>query len=812
MPRKLSFRATSFYFKRIIAPFFWCRAYFSNTMSYLNRSLILWLTLFSISVRAQTNTCQFSISGKIVESGTGSPIPDAMVMIKELQVGDYTNEQGAFKLQPICPGNYTLVIRHLNHEEKTESIVVQQTIKSKVIYMACHTDSLHEIKVKGAKLHWEDVGVSNKIQGEDLFLSSGQSLGKSLEKVNGVYNLCTGNNINKPVIRGMHSNRVLIMNNELRQEGQQWGNEHAPEIDQYMAKEIEVVKGAQTIRYGSDIIGGLILVNPKSMKLIEHNAGEVNLSGFSNGRSIGASALLEGRLKQWNSLTWRIQGTYKRAGNARTPDYFLKNTGMKEINYSAALGYQKKNWDLEVFHSYFNTDIGIFAGSHIGNLTDLYNAFERDRPIDSAGFTYRINLPYQHVVHQLSKAKLNYKLGNWGTLHLLYGFQRNTRKEFDKTLQAKQDDGTYKPALNFELNTHNFDVTFEHKTIHRFEGSVGINGFYQTNNYYGSYFIPNYQKLTGGLYWVEKWHKHALSIEGGLRYDINQFEIQKWENNMLLNASHAYNGFAATLAARYQFPLFTIHLNGGTAWRAPFVNEMYSFGVHHSAASFEIGDRMLIPERNYNTSMTIDFSYKKKTDLELTLFSNFINNYINLQPQMPATLTIRGAFPTYRYSQVDAHFYGAEFSASTLVYKNIRLNNRANWTLARNLTQESFLVGIPPLRIESDLEMPLFNHKQNTVSGKLGASYTFKQNRVADSSDYVPAPEGYVLVQADVLANWHVAKHPIQINVGGTNLINTRYRDFMNRNRYFVNELGRNIYIRLKIPFDVGKHQHKTIS
>jgi iron complex outermembrane receptor protein len=396
-------------------------------MSYLNCSLFFWLSLFSISVRAQTNTCQLSISGKIVESGTGSPIPDAMVMIKELQVGDYTNEQGAFKLQPICPGNYNLVIRHLNHEEKTESIVVQQTIKSKVIYMACHTDSLHEIKVKGAKLHWEDVTVSNKIQGNDLFLSSGQSLGKSLEKVNGVYSLSTGNNINKPVIRGMHSNRVLIMNNELRQEGQQWGNEHAPEIDQYMAKEIEVVKGAQTIRYGSDIIGGLILVNPKSMKLIEHNAGELNLSGFSNGRSIGASALLEGRLKKWHSLTWRLQGTYKRAGNARTPDYFLKNTGMKEINYSAALGYQKKNWDLEVFHSYFNTNIGIFAGSHIGNLTDLYNAFERDRPIDSAGFTYTINLPYQHVVHQLSKAKLNYKLGNWGTLHLLYGFQSNYR-------------------------------------------------------------------------------------------------------------------------------------------------------------------------------------------------------------------------------------------------------------------------------------------------------------------------------------------------------------------------------------------------
>jgi iron complex outermembrane receptor protein len=183
-----------------------------------------------------------------------------------------------------------------------------------------------------------------------------------------------------------------------------------------------------------------------------------------------------------------------------------------------------------------------------------------------------------------------------------------------------------------------------------------------------------------------------------------------------------------------------------------------------------------------------------------------------LQPQLPATLTIRGAFPTFRYSQIDAHFYGTEFSSSSKVYKSIRFNTKANLTIAQNLSSQSFLVGIPPLRIEGELEMPLYTHNQNTIEAKLGTSYTFRQNRVADSSDYVPAPEGYVLVQADLLANWHVAKHPIQINVGGTNLLNTRYRDYMNRNRYFVNELGRNIYIRLKIPFDVGKHQHKTIS
>ena len=755
---------------------------------------VLYLYFF-INTNAQTN-CTHILKGVILESQSGLPIESVAVFIEGKAIGTNTNSNGEFVLKGLCDGTYFLVSRHLNHELKREQIIISNKNISKTIYLNCHTDTLHQVMVKGARIHWENVTVSNKVQGNDLKMSIGQSLGKSLEKINGVYNLSTGNNINKPVIRGLHSNRVVIMNNEIRQEGQQWGNEHAPEIDPNMAKEIEVVKGAQSIRYGSDIIGGIILVNPASILKVKNTNGEINIAGFTNGRGFNFSSMLEGNLLKNKNLNYRIQGSYKKSGNTKTPSYFLKNTGMNEINYSLALGYQKNNWNVELYQSIFNTKIGIFAGSHIGNLTDLYAAFDATKPTDSAQFSYKIGFPYQHVVHYLAKLKFNYFIKNRGNLSILYGFQKNIRKEYDKTLQTKNDDGSYKPALNFDLFSNALDVNFEHQPIKRFTGNFGISSSLQKNNYYGNYFIPNYERINTGLYLVEKWHKNRFSFEGGIRYDVNYFSVLKWKQNVLTNLTHFYNGFASTFSTRYQFPYFTLHANVGTAWRSPFVNELYSNGVHHSAASFEIGDENLVPERNYNSSLTVDFNYKNKVDMELTLYNNYILNYINLQPKLPATLTIRGAFPTFAYSQVNANFSGVEYSASFVILKKIQNHFKTNITLAKDLSNNKYLVGIPPARIEHALELNLLKQKLFNIKWSLNNSYTFQQKRAPLNADYVNPPKAYYLANSDFIIEYK----NVFINIGIQNIFNTSYRDYMNRNRYFANEIGRNIFTRLSIP------------
>ena len=164
----------------------------------------------------------------------------------------------------------------------------------------------------------------------------------------------------KPVIHGLHSNRVLILNNGIRQEGQQWGSEHAPEIDPFIANRLSVIKGSGALRYGGDAIGGVVLVEPKLLPTDPGIGGELNLAGFSNNRMGVISAMFEGNSFRWPAFSWRLQGTLKKGGNARTPNYWLDNSGVEEMNFSATATLQTKDKGVEFFYSQFNTKLGIF--------------------------------------------------------------------------------------------------------------------------------------------------------------------------------------------------------------------------------------------------------------------------------------------------------------------------------------------------------------------------------------------------------------------------------------------------------------------
>jgi iron complex outermembrane receptor protein len=182
--------------------------------------------------------------------------------------------------------------------------------------------------------------------------------------------------------------------------------------------------------------------------------------------------------------------------------------------------------------------------------------------------------------------------------------------------------------------------------------------------------------------------------------------------------------------------------------------------------------------------------------MELTLYNNYILNYINLQPKLPATLTIRGAFPTFAYSQVNANFSGVEYSASFVILKKIQNHFKTNITLAKDLSDNKYLVGIPPARIEHALELNLLKQKLFNIKWSLNNSYTFQQKRAPLNADYVNPPKAYYLANSDFIIEYK----NVFINIGIQNIFNTSYRDYMNRNRYFANEIGRNIFTRLSIP------------
>lgn len=751
--------------------------------------------------------CGLTLSGKVLDHDNRTPLVGATVYVPQLKKAAVADEYGNYHFHHLCQGTYTLQVTYVGYAPESFPLRLSS---STVRDLPLHVDAttLGTVEITGAHLQ-EHAQSSQTLSGQELEATRGLSLAESLKGIAGVTTLQTGPTIAKPVIHGMHSNRILLLNNGVRQEGQQWGSEHAPEIDPFVASQLTVVKGAAGVRYGSDAIGGVVLVEPKSLRREPGLGGELSLLGSTNNRQLAASAMLEGNVSKLPPLSWRLQGTFKKTGNARTPDYYLDNTGFEERSFSAALGYTKKKYGAELFYSQFNTELGILAGSHIGNLTDLNYAIARGRPVgaEEVEFTYDIDRPYQDVQHDLLKAKGYLQTGNAGNLEFVYGWQNNIRQEYD--LHGNQST----PALQLNLNTHTAELVWEHAPVGNFSGMVGLSSIYQKNTWDYSSFLPYYTSTTAGAFAIEKWRKDRLQVEAGIRYDYKNLLVQKWETNpstkekYLDEPEYDFNNVSGTLGALYDVGYhLTFGLSATSAWRAPSANELFSDGIHHSAASYEIGDPNLNPEQAYNFEASVNYFGNARLNGELSLYYNFIDDYIFVAPLPEPVLTIRGAFPAFKYRQTDATLKGVDLSLSYHFLPNLAFSAKAAIVRARNTETDDHLINIPADRLSSSLRYELGGlGSAGRFSGayvSLGGTYVAEQTRVPTKTveDFAPAPDAYFLLQAEAGTTVHLGKQPLEVGLTGNNLLNSSYRSYLNRFRYFAAETGRLIMFRVKIP------------
>lgn len=389
-----------------------------------------------------------------------------------------SDAKGQFILKDLCPGQYTLVCQMASFDA-IETIINLEDEKEEDFLLSTHDEHLQEVFVQGKKQKITSQ-VKSELSAEERSQRDGLSLGEMLKGLTGVQSLQTGSSVSKPVIHGLHSSRVIILNQGVRQEGQNWGSEHAPEIDPFVSKNIQVIKGPGGLRYGGDAIGGIVMLEPNALPDSSAIHGSVQSIYFSNGRQGVISGLLEGgipRLKGWG---WRVQGTLKDGGNVQTADYYLSNTGVKEENVSIALGYKSAGFGADFFASRFHTVIGIYEGSHIGNISDLERSIALPRPLAAftpAEFIRKIDRPNQDVWHDLAKVKAFYHLPNQATLRVTAAAQSDERWELD-VLRAGKNINT----LRFNLNTHSGEFLYdETNTNKRWKGQAGFTFLDQGN-------------------------------------------------------------------------------------------------------------------------------------------------------------------------------------------------------------------------------------------------------------------------------------------------------------------------------------------
>ena len=704
----------------------------------------------------------------------------------------------------MCAGTYTLVCRHLACVPQEIKIVVKNSQTYNFNIQHFNYD-LQEVKIESKKTEVRSAQIKSSLEGRELEKMQSKSLADILKSIPGVNTLQTGSNVVKPVIQGLHSNRIVLVNNGVRQEGQQWGSEHAPEIDSYLAKKIIVIKGAAGVRYGAEAIGGVIIVEPKPMPDSAGINAEINLAGYTNNREGVSSAYVEGLSKKVPHLSFRLQGTLKKAGNSQTPGYYLDNTGFTENNYASTLAYSTANYGLEIFYSSFYNNIGIYKGSHIGNLSDLANILNGKKQIEKGNFSYNIDRPFQQITHKILSAKWYWQIGEIGKLSSTLAYQYDRRKEYDKHRALNDSLAALNfPQLDFELYTQSAELNFEHKSILGTSGTIGAALQRQSNIQHGRFLIPNFENTTFGIFIFEKRSTKLWEFEAGIRYDNKSQSAYFNNENVISNEFRQFSNISASLGSSYRVNDKTLlSANISSAFRPPSANELYSNGLHHGAAVIEIGDPNLQKEQVINLNTNINYSGEKKFALQANAYYKLFKNFIY---QVPAgtQLTISGAFPAFKYVQTQASMLGADGQVNYQLSSKVNGSLKASALIAKDLLKNEYLYQMPAARIEHTLRY-LFKDFETLHASYIGinAIRVFRQNLVPSNFDFAPPPPAYNLFGLEAGATLHVVHSHLDISLFVSNLLNTKYRDYLNRFRYYADETGINFGLNIKIPIQI---------
>lgn len=738
-----------------------------------------------------------------LEDGNKQPLSEAIIHF--LGKHYISDEKGNVTITNLSKGNYPIKITYLGFYDYEGTI----SIPSKNPYIIVMKEEINQLE--GTTVSAIKNGMLPKIttcytviKKKQLESKLGDELAKVLTSVSGVSMIQTGATIAKPVIHGLHSNRILILNNDVRQEGQQWGADHAPEIDPSMADLITVVKGANAIRYGSDALGGVVLISPNKLPYGDGLHGRISPSFASNGRKMATSIKIESSVPNLHDWAWRIQGSVKRSGDISTAEYLLNNTAAQEANFSIATGIQKEKGTAEIFYSRYQTENSVFLGAHIGNLDDLLGRFEIGRPLTTYPFSYQINAPKQKVIHHLLKAKAFYLVPFGGKITAQYAFQKDIRQEFN----VRRMDRTRIPALNMELSTHSLDVFWENKH-NNWNSQIGLS-FNQQNNYNQPGtgvvpVIPNYTSYSYGFFGIERYEHNNWLFEAGLRYDFKYLNADGYDMySQRYGGKHNFHNVTYSIGGFWnENKPFNIKSNIGLAWRAPHVNELYSSGLHHGAGTYDLGDESLKAETGIK--WLTSFEYKKNIlNFHLDLYLQLIKNYIYDYPTGETQILFSGVYPIFQYTQADAFFRGADFDTKIQLNNNFEYTLKTSIVFANELKTKRYFPFIPAPRFSQSLEYNIYpDNFFESFQASIGHTFVAKQTRFEPSQELVnTTPEAYHLFEASIGGTIKINNTKmLNIRLSSENIFNTLYKEYTNRFRYYAHDLGRNIHLRLNYTF-----------
>ena len=813
--------------------------------------LTIFFSILSLTIFAQSKT----ISGKI--SSGQKPIDNVTVKIIGINQSTKSNSFGNYKINVNGNDNVAIQFSAIGYQTaKVKVPITGDSIKYNIDLQAQASD-LNDVVITGVNrataLRKSPVPIA-VLSKKTMDQNVGTNLIDAIVKgIPGVTAVTTGPNVSKPFIRGLGYNRVLTLYDGLRQEGQQWGDEHGIEVDEYGISRAEVVKGPASLTYGSDALAGVINMIP--LNPITENGklkGDFTTNYQTNNGLIASSLGLAYGKNDWK-YTFRATG--KAAHNYQNKvDGPVYGTAFREYNLSASARVDKSWGFTKTAITYYDNLMEIPDGSR----DSLSRKFTRqvfddgdeikNRPIvpDGALNTYSINPLHQHIQHFRLYNTSQFKFGN-SDLNILIGGQQSIRREYNHPTAPDQ------AGLYVVLNTVNYDVKYNLPDFAGIESTFGINGMFQGNRSKDAtdFPIPDYDLFDIGAFYFARKSFGKIDISGGVRIDRRNMT---WNNFYV--GSNAQTGFGQKVTANdasgeLQFPSFNknyygfsgslgltynlsekllIKANIARGYRAPNITEIGSNGLDPGAHIVYLGNRTFKPEFNLQQDLGI-IAYLKDADLSFEVFNNDIQNYIyqsRLTDESGNPVVIVPGNLTYQYQQSKARLYGAELSINLHPsrIKWLSFNNSLAYVVGLNKNEAlvnlhgrnaKYLPFIPPLQVRSELKATA----QKAIGFldkpyiKVDAAISADQNKFYALDDTETFTKGYTLINAGLGSSVKAKNGKVLMDffIQIDNIFNVAYQSHLNRLKYFeyytaspngrsgIYNMGRNLSFKVIVPF-----------
>ncbi|MEP6645660.1 MAG: TonB-dependent receptor [Saprospiraceae bacterium] len=779
-----------------------------------------------------------TLSGRITDKITGESLPGVNIYLPDLKTGSVSKDDGTYIIDNLPQTKVLVQVNYIGYKLVAE-VIDLGTTSIKDFTMEESVSELNEIVITGLSGASEKNRVATPITTIppiQLLQSSATNIIDALAKQPGLAQITTGSGISKPVIRGLGYNRVVTVNDGIRQEGQQWGDEHGIEVDEFTINKVEILKGPASLAYGSDAMAGVInLISAPTLP-----DGKIQGNLLANYQTNNGLIAYSGNLAgNQNGLIWDLRYSNKMAHAYQNKyDGYVFNSGFKENTISGILGFNK-SWGYSHLHfSAYNLTPGIVEGerdSATGQFIKpvaLNDSTEISTIATDDNFKSFIPLtPYQKIHHFKAVVNNSFVLGD-GSLKATIGYQQNQRQEYANIL----DEGKY--GLYFLLNTINYDIRYLFADKNNLDISFGTNGMQQSSRNKGTEFlIPAYNLFDIGVFVTAKKTIGNFDISGGVRYD-SRSEKGK---DLFLNAdgeiangndpnayhqfnafSSNYNGVSGSIGATYQFSenVFT-KLNISRGFRAPNIAEISANGVHEGTINFIIG----VPTLKAENSLQLDYALGLNSDhvtAEIDLFSNNINNFIFLS-KLNSTQggdSLSQGFSTFKYTSGNANLAGGEISIDIHPHPLdwLHFENSLSYVISKQKDQPDstrYLPFTPATKTNSELRATA--KKIGTIFKnayfKIEVENYFKQTKFFSAFGTETETPGYALLNlglgADIVSN-HSTLFSLYINAN--NLTDVAYQSHLSRLKYGevnnvsgrtgVFNMGRNISFKLLVPIN----------